>query len=33
MQEIEKRTKEKEQKLNDELSKAGKLEKELDKQM
>ena len=33
MQEVEKRTKEKEQKLNDELSKAGKLEKELDKQI
>ena len=33
MQEVEKRTKEKEQKLNDELSKTGKLEKELDKQI
>ncbi len=33
VQEVEKRTKEKEQKLNDELSKAGKLEKELDKQI
>jgi len=33
MQEIEKRTKDKEHKLNDELSKAGKLEKDLDKQI
>ncbi|STD02370.1 Ribonuclease Y [Chryseobacterium carnipullorum] len=33
MQEIEKRTKDKEHKLNDELSKTGKLEKDLDKQI
>ena len=33
MQEAEKRTKDKEQKLNDELSKTGKLEKDLDKQI
>ena len=33
MQEVEKRTKDKEQKLNDELSKTGKLEKDLDKQI
>jgi ribonuclease Y len=33
MQEIEKRTKDKEHKLNDELSKIGKLEKDLDKQI
>lgn len=33
MQEVEKRTKEKEQKLNDELSKTSKLEKDLDRQI
>ncbi|MDF2551220.1 MAG: rny [Chryseobacterium sp.] len=33
MQEAEKRTKDKENKLNDELSKAGKLEKDLDRQI
>ncbi|CEJ69950.1 Ribonuclease Y [Chryseobacterium oranimense G311] len=33
MQEIEKRIKDKEHKLNDELSKTGKLEKDLDKQI
>ncbi|EJL69789.1 ribonuclease Y [Chryseobacterium populi] len=33
MQEVEKRTKDKEHKLNDELSKTGKLEKDLDKQI
>jgi ribonuclease Y len=33
MQEIEKRIKDKEHKLNDELSKVGKLEKDLDKQI
>ncbi len=33
MQEVEKRTKDKEHKLNDELSKVGKLEKDLDKQI
>ncbi|WP_347217056.1 ribonuclease Y [Chryseobacterium sp.] len=33
MQEIEKRTKDKEHKLNDELSKTGKLEKDLDRQI
>jgi ribonuclease Y len=33
MQETEKRTKDKENKLNDELSKAGKLEKDLDRQI
>ncbi|KPE52306.1 ribonuclease Y [Chryseobacterium indologenes] len=33
MQEVEKRTKDKEHKLNDELSKIGKLEKDLDKQI
>ena len=33
MQEVEKKSKEKEHKLNDELSKVAKLEKELDKQI
>ncbi|RXM53478.1 ribonuclease Y [Chryseobacterium sp. CH25] len=33
MQEVEKRTKDKEHKLNDELSKTGKLEKDLDRQI
>ena len=33
MQEAEKRTKDKESKLNDELSKAGKLEKELERKI
>lgn len=33
MQEVEKRTKEKEQKLNDDLNKTSKLEKDLDKQI
>lgn len=33
MQEVEKRTKDKEHKLNDELSKVGKLEKDLDRQI
>lgn len=33
IQEVEKRTKDKEQKLNDELSKTGKLEKDLDRQI
>ncbi len=33
MQEVEKRTKDKEHKLNDELSKIGKLEKDLDRQI
>ena len=33
MQEVEKRIRDKEQKLNDELSKTGKLEKDLERQL